>query len=116
VVLERLIARARLAGREHVVDGEDRLQRIRRLDQLLHTWKDRLGMKFRGGWHALRHGVGTALVEAGVREQDAQTVLRHATPQMTRHYYHARSENIRAAVDALDPSLPATPKRRKGAR
>lgn len=114
-LLERMIARARLAGREHLVHGDDRLRRIRRLDQLLHTWKDRLGMTFRGGWHALRHGVGTALVEAGVREQDAQTVLRHATPQMTRHYYHARESNIRAAVDALDPRT-ATPKRRKGAR
>lgn len=105
-IFRRLLDRAR---GDWLFDAD--LQRAQNaVSRVFTRWRPRLeaaGLLPRGRFnpHVQRHSLGTALVDQGVAEQDAQQILRHATPSMTRHYYHAKDararEGLRRAAEAL---------------
>lgn len=66
----------------------------------LHPILNKLGLPTRkAGMHAFRHGLGTALANAGVSPAVVQRTLRHTDIKTTlRFYVHADAETQRAAL------------------
>lgn len=63
--------------------------------------------------HALRHSFATLLHRAGVSDGDAQELMRHSDPRLTRGIYmHIDLEDRRRAAGRLDDLL--SPKKQKG--
>lgn len=56
------------------------------------------------GFHSLRHTYVSLSVNAGVPLAYVQSIVGHANPAMTRHYYHESLSALRGAVAAL-PAL-----------
>jgi integrase len=65
---------------------------------ILHPIRERLGIP-RGGFHAFRHGLGTALMQAGASARVVQQQLGHADLRMLARYAHVVPQDQRAAVD-----------------
>lgn len=65
---------------------------------ILHPIREKLGIP-RGGFHAFRHGVATAMFSAGANPKVVQDQLGHAHIQTTMRYTHSVSEDQRAAVE-----------------
>jgi integrase len=65
---------------------------------ILHPIRERLGIS-RGGFHAFRHGLGTALMQAGASARVVQQQLGHADLRMLARYAHVVPQDQRAAVD-----------------
>jgi integrase len=58
------------------------------------------------GWHAFRRGLGTRLNEAGVKDKDIQSILRHADVSTTMAYYiFPNHDRAQAAMKKLDKIL-----------
>ncbi len=55
--------------------------------------------------HALRHSFCTMVAQSGVSMQQAQRLMRHATPQMTAKYTHLTLADLSNAIIGL-PALP----------
>lgn len=54
------------------------------------------------GWHAFRHGLGTLLYEAGVKDKDIQGILRHSDLRTTMAIYvHSVPKSRIAAMENL---------------
>jgi integrase len=64
----------------------------------------RLGLPWKGvGFHAFRHGLGTALSNAKVSPKVVQSLLRHADIKTTfRYYVHADLDVQRDALAQLE--------------
>jgi integrase len=61
-------------------------------------------------FHDLRHSTATALLAKGYQPHQVQKVLRHASVQTTVNLYgHLHAEDVRALVNDLTPSGPASP-------
>jgi integrase len=58
----------------------------------------RLGLR-RGGFHAFRHGLGTALMQAAANPRVVQAQLGHADLRMLQRYAHVVSADQRSAVE-----------------
>ena len=69
----------------------------------LHPVLRQLGLPtHRAGLHAFRHGLGTALADAGVSPAVVQRTLRHTDIKTTlRFYVHADAETQRSALQLL---------------
>ena len=69
----------------------------------LHPILKKLGLPtYRAGLHAFRHGLGTALADAGVSPAVVQKTLRHTDIKTTlRFYVHADAEAQRSALQSL---------------
>jgi integrase len=69
----------------------------------LHPILKKLGLPtYRAGLHAFRHGLGTALADAGVSPAVVQKTLRHTDIKTTlRFYVHAEAEAQRSALQSL---------------
>jgi integrase len=69
----------------------------------LHPILKKLGVSIDGaGLHAFRHGLGTALADAGVSPAVVQRTLRHTDIKTTLKFYvHADEESQRAALQSL---------------
>jgi len=65
---------------------------------ILHPIRERLGIA-RGGFHAFRHGLGTALMQGGANARVVQQQLGHADLRMLARYAHVVSQDQRAAVE-----------------
>jgi len=65
---------------------------------ILHPIRERLGIA-RGGFHAFRHGLGTALMRAGTNPRVVQEQLGHADLSMLQRYAHVVPEDQRRAVE-----------------
>jgi integrase len=65
---------------------------------VMHPIRERLGIP-RGGFHAFRHGLGTALMREGANPRVVQAQLGHADLRMLQRYAHVVSEDQRAAVE-----------------
>src|SRR5450755_1579300 len=65
---------------------------------ILHPIRKRLGIP-RGGFHAFRHGLGTALMQAGASARVVQQQLGHADLRMLERYAHVVPQDQRTAVD-----------------
>jgi integrase-like protein len=65
---------------------------------ILHPIRERLAIP-RGGFHAFRHGLGTALMPEGVNPRVVQAQLGHADLRMLQRYAHVVSEDQRTAVE-----------------
>jgi integrase len=65
---------------------------------ILHTIRERLGIP-RGAFHAFRHGLGTALMQAGANARVVQQQLGHADLRMLARYAHVVPQDQRAAVE-----------------
>lgn len=72
----------------------------------LHPILKKLGLSTQhAGLHAFRHGLGTALADAGVSPAVVQRTLRHTDIKTTlRFYVHADAESQRAALQSLQSS------------
>ena len=72
----------------------------------LHPVLKKLGLPtHHAGLHAFRHGLGTALADAGVSPAVVQRTLRHTDIQTTmRFYVHADADAQRAALQSLQCS------------
>lgn len=55
------------------------------------------------GWHTLRHTFASKLVAAGVPIRAVQDLLGHASIQMTMRYAHLGPQELRAAMNVLEP-------------
>src|ERR1700704_1336521 len=64
----------------------------------LHPIREKLEIP-RGGFHAFRHGLGTALMQAGANARVVQQQLGHADLRMLARYAHVVSQDQRAAVE-----------------
>lgn len=69
----------------------------------LHPILKKLGLPtYRAGLHAFRHGLGTALADAGVSPAVVQKTLRHTDIKTTlRFYVHTDAEAQRSALQSL---------------
>ena len=65
---------------------------------IMHPIRERLGIA-RGGFHAFRHGLGTALMQQGASARVVQKQLGHADLRMLARYAHVVPEDQRTAVD-----------------
>ncbi len=65
---------------------------------ILHPIRERLGIA-RGGFHAFRHGLGTALMQQGASARAVQQQLGHADLRMPERYAHVVPEDQRTAVN-----------------
>ena len=65
---------------------------------ILHPIRERLGIP-RGGFHAFRHGLGTALMQEGASARVVQQQLGHSDLRMLARYVHVVPQDQRAAVD-----------------
>jgi integrase len=65
---------------------------------ILHPIRERLGIP-RGGFHAFRHGLGTALMQAGASARVVQQQLGHSDLRMLARYAHVVPQDQRTAVD-----------------
>ena len=65
---------------------------------IMHPIRERLGIA-RGGFHAFRHGLGTALMQHGASARVVQQQLGHADLRMLSRYAHVVPQDQRAAVD-----------------
>ena len=66
---------------------------------VLHPLLDRLGIA-RGGFHAIRHGVASALLADGASPALVQKQLRHSNAKITlEHYAHVIGDQQRDAVE-----------------
>lgn len=65
---------------------------------IMHPIRERLGI-LRGGFHAFRHGLGTALMQAGASARVVRQQLGHADLRMLGRYAHVVPEDQRTAVD-----------------
>jgi integrase len=66
---------------------------------ILHPIRERLGIS-RGGFHAFRHGLGTALMrEVGANPRVVQQQLGHSDLRMLQRYAHVVTEDQRRAVE-----------------
>ncbi len=65
---------------------------------ILHPIRERLGIP-RGAFHAFRHGLGTALMQAGANARVVQQQLGHADLRMLARYAHVVPQDQRAAVE-----------------
>jgi integrase len=65
---------------------------------ILHPIRERLGIA-RGGFHAFRHGLGTALMQEGASARVVQQQLGHADLRMLSRYAHVVPADQRAAVE-----------------
>jgi integrase len=65
---------------------------------ILHPIRERLGIP-RGGFHAFRHGLGTALMQEGASPRVVQQQLGHSDLRMLERYAHVVPQDQRAAVD-----------------
>jgi integrase len=65
---------------------------------IMHPIRERLGI-VRGGFHAFRHGLGTALMQAGASARVVQQQLGHSDLRMLARYAHVVPQDQRAAVD-----------------
>jgi integrase len=65
---------------------------------ILHPIRERLGIA-RGGFHAFRHGLGTALMRDGANPRVVQEQLGHADLRMLQRYAHVVPEDQRSAVE-----------------
>lgn len=55
------------------------------------------------GWHALRHTFASKLVSAGVPIRSVQELLGHQSITMTMRYSHLGPQELRAAIEVLEP-------------
>jgi integrase len=84
-----------------------------KLTTFRHAWKGACKQARLSGlrFHDLRHTFATRLRAKGVHEMDIMSLLGHATLQMTSHYTHAMSQNLRMVVDSLNKRpLPFCPR------
>jgi integrase len=65
---------------------------------IMHPIRERLGIA-RGGFHAFRHGLGTALMQAGASARVVQQQLGHSDLRMLARYAHVVPQDQRTAVD-----------------
>lgn len=65
---------------------------------ILHPIRERLGIP-RGAIHGFRHGLGTALMQAGANARVVQQQLGHADLRMLTRYAHVVPQDQRAAVE-----------------
>jgi integrase len=65
---------------------------------ILHPVRERLAIP-RGAFHAFRHGLGTALMQAGANARVVQQQLGHADLRMLTRYAHVVPQDQRAAVE-----------------
>jgi len=65
---------------------------------IMHPIRERLGIP-RGGFHAFRHGLGTALMREGANPRVVQAQLGHADLHMLQRYAHVVSSDQRSAVE-----------------
>lgn len=65
---------------------------------IMHPIRERLGIP-RGGFHAFRHGLGTALMRDGANPRVVQAQLGHADLRMLQRYAHVVSADQRTAVE-----------------
>ena len=65
---------------------------------ILHPIRERLGIA-RGGFHAFRHGLGTAFMQAGANARVVQNQLGHADLRMLSRYAHVVPQDQRDAVE-----------------
>ncbi len=65
---------------------------------IMHPIRQRLGIA-RGGFHAFRHGLGTALMQSGASARVVQQQLGHSDLRMLARYAHVVPEDQRTAVD-----------------
>lgn len=65
---------------------------------ILHPIRERLGIA-RGGFHAFRHGLGTALMQEGASARVVQEQLGHSDLRMLARYAHVVPQDQRMAVD-----------------
>ena len=65
---------------------------------IMHPIRERLGIP-RGGFHAFRHGLGTALMQGGANPRVVQAQLGHADLRMLQRYAHVVSADQRSAVE-----------------
>jgi integrase len=65
---------------------------------IMHPIREKLGIP-RGGFHAFRHGLGTALMQQGASARVVQQQLGHADLRMLARYAHVVPEDQRTAVD-----------------
>jgi len=65
---------------------------------ILHPIRERLGIP-RGAFHAFRHGLGTALMQAGANTRVVQQQLGHADLRMLARYAHVVPQDKRDAVE-----------------
>jgi integrase len=65
---------------------------------IMHPIRERLGIP-RGGFHAFRHGLGTALMREGANPRVVQAQLGHADLRMLQRYAHVVSSDQRSAVE-----------------
>jgi site-specific recombinase XerD len=64
----------------------------------MHPIRERLGIA-RGGFHAFRHGLGTALMRDGASARVVQQQLGHSDLRMMARYAHVVSQDQRTAVE-----------------
>ncbi|MCU1305155.1 MAG: integrase [Candidatus Sulfotelmatobacter sp.] len=65
---------------------------------ILHPVRESLGIP-RGAFHAFRHGLGTALMQAGANPRVVQNQLGHSDLRMLQRYAHVVPQDQRDAVD-----------------
>lgn len=65
---------------------------------ILHPLRERLQIP-RGAFHAFRHGLGTALMQAGANPRVVQNQLGHSDLRMLQRYAHVVPQDQRDAVD-----------------
>jgi integrase len=65
---------------------------------IMHPIRERLGIP-RGGFHAFRHGLGTALMQNGASARVVQQQLGHSDLRMLSRYAHVVPQDQRTAVD-----------------
>jgi len=70
--------------------------------KLLHKVCKQIGIK-KIGWHVLRHTFASHLIQKGVSLKAVQELLGHSDIQTTMRYAHLNSDNLRAAIDVLEP-------------
>jgi integrase len=110
-IATRLIASADEHG--FVIPSEENSEtgRANAITHLVARWKARLGLNLHGAAHVLRHSYCTALVKVpGIPFATVQLAMRHKTPAMTMHYYHADGEEMRNAAEAVATGALPTPK------
>ena len=69
----------------------------------MHDISQAAGLE-RVGWHALRHTFASKLVSTGVPIRSVQELLGHQSITMTMRYSHLGPQELRSAVDVLEPS------------